>query len=57
MAAQQVRALAVLPEDWGSISGTHMGSTSLVTGDLTPSSGLHEHNMHMLHRPQTQVNK
>jgi hypothetical protein len=34
--AQQVRALAVLPEDLGSIPRTHM-SVILVPGNLTPS--------------------
>lgn len=51
--AQELRALDDLVEDLHSVPSTHMvtqPSVTLVPWDLTPSSGLHEHHMHILHR-------
>ena len=51
--AQWLRALAAFPEDPGTIPSTHMGVTVGVTpvsGDLTPSSDLCGHYMHMVHK-------
>lgn len=45
--AQQLRVLAALTEDPGSLPSTHMAAyfncPSPVSEDLTPSSGLHGH--------------
>jgi hypothetical protein len=50
MMAHWLRALAVLPEDPGSIPSTHMAaqnhSITLVPGGLIPSSDLQRHQAH-----------
>lgn len=41
--AQKLKCLAVLLEDFGSISSTLQLSTAIISGDLVQSSGLFRH--------------
>lgn len=46
--AKQLRVSVALTEDSGSVSSTHMTRLTVfpVLRDLTPSSGLHRHDIH-----------